>query len=112
MASGITTQVSRTTRRERNTTFWTRNGWLSRNGPVTSEMIMETGRAAIQVTTAWRAFVGDLRTFCPGSVNQVSRPVSSSVRGGAIVKFCSIFTHARYVGEACHWSRASRDANL
>ena len=40
-ANGMTTHVSRTTRSVTKTTFWTRNGWESRNGPVTSEMMIE-----------------------------------------------------------------------
>ena len=75
VASGITTQVSRTTRSVRNTTFWTRNGWLSRNGPVRSEIMIETGEGSYP---GHDGLAGLCRRFedvlLPGSVNQVSRP--------------------------------------
>jgi hypothetical protein len=67
VASGITTQVRSTTKRATKTAFWMMSGSESRNGPVRIEMMIETGRAAIQVTMAWRAFVGGLRTLCPGA---------------------------------------------
>jgi len=85
--TGITTHVNNTTSNVTNTTFCTRNGSPSRNGPVKSEITIETGNAAHQVATACRALVGGLRMFCPGSVNPVSSPMSGRVPGGAIVRY-------------------------
>ena len=109
---GITTHVSNTTSNVTNTTFCTRNGSPSRKGPVKSEITIETGNAAHHVTTACRALVGGERTFCPGSVNQVSSPESVRVPGGAIVRCDSRSIHAWYSGELCHASSGCWDANL
>ncbi|MDD1689114.1 MAG: hypothetical protein LUQ66_00435 [Methanoregula sp.] len=58
---GITTHVNNTTSNVTNTTFCTRNGSPSRNGPVKREITIETGNAAHQVTTTCRALVSDRR---------------------------------------------------